>query len=466
MKKIHIKSGVILILALFFTSCDKWIDTDMNISPDYPTVVPMQYLIPSIQVGMAYDLGGNDAVKITNSWMQYMDGIERQSLTQSTYILNPSDVNNLWNSVYAGEMADAKRLIKLSVEQESPAYAGVAKVCLAWSLGEMTNLFGAMPYSDAFKGASNLTPTFDKQSTIYNTMRTLLTEAIADLAKPNAIALKGDLVYANGTAKWIKAAHSLLARLELNTSKVAGDAAYTAALAHISAGFTTNSDDFQLVFGTSETNAGPIYQFIRDRGDIRMCSTLMDKLKSTSDPRATFYATLGDAGDLHGSIPGSQDATAALPGSYNADAASPVVMMSFSELKFIEAEAKFKTDKAAALTAYKVGAAASILKVTGAVNQAWLDANINIETTATLTVEKIITQKYYALYSQNQSYFDFRRTGFPSFLVKPVGAVKNTPPRRFPYPQEEVTYNSANIPAGGDINGSMWIDGGEDVGSN
>jgi hypothetical protein len=379
--------------------------------------------------------------------------------------MTPSDPNNMWNSVYANEMYDAKRLIKLSVDESSPAYGGVGKICLAWCLGEMTNLFGAIPYSEAFQGSGNLTPVFDKQSTIYNTIRTLLTEAIADLGKPSAIALKGDLVYNNSTAKWIKAANSLLARLEINTSKVAGDAAYTAALTHISAGFASNADDFQTPFGTSETNANPIYQFMRDRGDIVMASTLMDKLNSVNDPRAAFYAKPGGDDDLHGSVPGTQDSKAALPGTYNASAESPVVLMSYAELKFIEAEAKFKTDLAGSLAAYKAAVAASVLKVSGAVNQSWLDANINTETTATLTLEKIMSQKYLALYSQNQAYTDYRRTGFPSFLVRPAGSTKSSPPLRFPYPQDEVTYNSANIPAGGDLSGSMWILGGTDVGA-
>lgn len=465
MKNTHIRIGLLFAFALFFTSCDKWIDTDMNISKDYPTVVPMQFLVPSIQVSMAFDLGGNDAVRPTNIWMQYFDGIDRQSLTTATYLLTPSDVNNVWNGVYAGEMMDAVKLIQLSKEQKSPAYAGVAKVSLAWCLGEMTNLWGAIPYSEAFQGAAMLTPAFDKQSTIYNTIRTLLNEAIADLGSTNAIALKGDLIYANSSAKWIKAAHSLLARLELNTSKVKGDAAYAAALAHISAGFSSNADDMQLVFGSSEPNSNPIYQFMRDRGDIVMASTFMNKLNSKNDPRAPFYAQPGTGEDLHGSVPGTQDSKAALPGLYNAGAASPVVMMSYAELKFIEAESKFKTDLAGSLAAFKAATAASMLKVTGSVNQAWLDVNINIETTTTLTLQKIIEQKYLALYSQNQPYTDFRRTGFPSFLVKPAGSTKSTPPNRFPYPQEEVTYNKANIPAGGDLNGSMWLIGGEDVGA-
>ena len=466
MKKIHIKISVVFALALFFTSCDKWIDTDMNVSPDLPTNVPMQYLIPSIQVSMTYDMLGNDAVRPSNIWMQYFDGTDRQSLAQATYLMTPSDPNNMWNNVYSGEMMDAKRLIQLAVEQESPAYGGVGKVCLAWCLGETTNLFGAIPYSEAFKGSGDLSPVFDKQSIVYDSIRKMLNEAISDLGKTNAVALSGDLVYKNSTAKWIKAAHSLLARLELNTSLVNGAAAYTQALTHISDGFASNADDFQLPYGTTENNANPIYQFMRDRGDIVMASTFMNMLNSTSDPRAPFYASPGSAGNLHGSEPGSQDATAALPGVYNAAPQSATVMMSFSELKFIEAEAKFQTsDLPGALAAYKVAAAASVLKVTGAVNQAWLDANINIETTATLTLAKIITQKYLALYSQNQPYTDYRRTGLPDILVTPVGETTNVPPKRFPYPQDEMTYNSDNIPADGGLNGTMWLIGGADVGA-
>ena len=466
MKKINKRICFFFIMALFLTSCDKWIDTDINIDKDRPTVVPMQFLVPSIQVSMAYDLGGNDAVRISNIWMQYFDGTDRQSLAQAAYLILPSDPDNLWNSVYASEMMDAHTLIKQAGEQTSPVYAGVGKICMAWCLGEMTNFFGAMPYTECFQGNSKLTPAFDKQSAIYATINRLLTEAITDLSAPtNTFALKGDLVYGNSAAKWIKAAHSLLARTELNLSKVSGDAQYAKALAHVANGFASNADDFQLFFGKEVPNHNPIYQFMDERGDIVMASTFMNILNTTNDPRTPFYATKGSAKDFHGSIPGKQDSKAALPGEYNAGPDAAVVMMSFSELKFIEAEAKLKTsDAPGALIAYKAAVAASVLKVTGSENQDWLDANINTETAATLTLKKIIGQKYLALYSQNQPYTDLRRTGFPDFLVTPQGATK-TLPRRFPYPQSEVTYNTANIPAGGDASGILWIDGGQDVGS-
>lgn len=463
MRKIIFRLGVILLSATLFSSCEKWIDTDINTDPDRLEVVPMEVLLPSIQVQMAYLIGGNDAVRPTNIWMQYFDGVDRQSLTTATYIMAPSDPNNFWNNMYAGAMKDIEVLVKSADAKGSPVYRGVAKVCMASCLGEMTNLFGAIPYSDALNGVV-LTPKYDKQSTVYNTIRTLLTEAQADLDAKSVIALSGDLIYGNDISLWKKAAKALLARTELNLSKVKGASAYTSALANIAGSFTSVNDDMLLGFGDSESNANPIYQFMVQRGDVVMCKTFTDLLNTSSDPRLPFYVTKGSAKDYNGSDPGSQKSGAALPGKYNADINSPVFFMSYAELRFIEAEAKYQTgDKDGALVAYKAAVAASVLKVTGNANATWLDANINNETAATLTLATIFKQKYLALYSQNQPFTDYRRTGLPNILKAPQGAV-GAMPHRFPYPQNEMTYNTKNVPAKGDLKGTMWIDGGEDVG--
>lgn len=464
MRKLFFTIIASLLVSLFFSSCEKWIDTDINNDPDRLDKIPMKVLLPSIQVQMAYLIGGNDAVRPTNIWMQYFDGVDRQSLTTATYIMSPSDPNNFWNNMYSGTMQDISSLIKQSEAEKSLTYRGVAKVCMAVCLGELTNLFGAIPYTDALKGDLKLTPKYDKQSTIYKTIKTLLVEAKSDLDASNEIPLAGDLMYGNNVTLWKKAAESLLARTELNLSKVAGNSAYANALAHISEAFTSNNHDLQLNFVNSESNANPIYQFMVQRGDIVMCKTFTDLLKGTSDPRLPFYVTpVGNSFD--GSYPGAQTAGASLPGIYNSSISSPVFFITYAEVKFIESEAKYQSgDKLGALKAYKDAVSASILKVTGSVNDAWLNANINNETTATLTLEIILKQKYLALYSQNQAYTDFRRTGLPNVLSKPTGSV-GALPRRFPYPQDEMTYNKSNVPVKGDLKGTMWIDGGEDVGS-
>jgi hypothetical protein len=450
---IKLNIAMIVIFALLITGCKKWIDTDMNINPDVPSDVPMKLLIPTMELSMSYQIGGIRAVKTTNIYMQYINGVARQSGGESKYILSPTDVDDLWRRMYYQPMMDAKMIIDKAKEESSPHYAGVAKVCMALCLGTMTNLFGDMPYTDAFKGdLAVLTPAFDTQQQIYTTIDTLLKQAIADLgATQNIIALSGDLIFSNTRASWIKAAYAIRARYALYRKD------YANALTYVNSSFTS-ADKFVMTFGTSNAEANPIYQFATVSSyapDIKMCKTFIDKLNATTDPRRTFYAKL--LGTLYvGSAAGSENASASGLGTYNNSASAPVVLSSYAEMQFIKAECLLKQavpDPAAAAVAYKAAVASSVLAVTAAANTAWLDANINTETAATITLQKIIEQKYLAMYSTVVPYDDYRRTGFPALTtVAGAGPI----PVRFPYPQTEVSYNS-NTPSIIDSNQKLWI---------
>ena len=84
---------------------------------------------------------------------------------------------------------------------------------------------------------------------------------------------------------------------------------------------------------------------------------------------------------------------ASKPGNYIAGATAPSTIMSYSELKFIQAEAYLKLGQTApAQAAYEAAVAASVLKVTGLPNTAWLAANIN---GVTVTTNLIADSKIY-----------------------------------------------------------------------
>ena len=435
--------GLVLVLTLFLSSCDKWIDTEINIDPDAPADVPMNLLLPGIQQSIGYNMLGNNSVRTNNIWMQLFDGTERQSFTEARYQLTPADVNNLWNSIYTEMLMNSTVLIAKAELEESPQNAGAAKTLVAATLGMATDLFGAMPYSDAFKGGENvLTPVFDSQQEIYTSIFGLLDEANSSLSASDPIGIDGDVIYDGNASKWQKAANSLKARHKLQLSKVNGNAAYTEALAAAAAGFASNSDDMEVPFEAANKN--PIYQFLDERGDIRMNKTLLDMMEATADPRIPFYYAKDGDGNYTGSAPGSENANASQPGPYNASEDSPTVIMSYAELKFIQAESYLMLGQAAnAQAAYEAAVAASVAKVTGSANTTWLDANIN---GVTADLQMIIEQKYIALFSTNQPYADWRRTGYP-VLSLAAGAKTSEIPRRFPYGQSEITYNGGNVPA-------------------
>ncbi len=456
MKKIfRYTASLMVAFMLLFSSCEKWIDTELNVDPDLPLEVPMNLLLPSIEANMAYSFGGNDAVRITGILIQYWDGMARQSQAQSHYTITNSDPNNLWNNAYATIMQDCVLLIEKAEELESPHNAGVGKTLLALSLGFMTDMFGDIPYSEAFMGMDNLSPAFDTQESIYTAINGLLDAAITDFNNSaNAIPIGGDYFYGGDVDSWKKAAYALKARYAIHLTKRQGAAAYTAALAAVGNAISSNDEDLQFNFGNSDAEAGPLYQFMLERGDIAMCATVVDMMKATDDPRLAQHADDSE-GDVVGSPAGTGTVGASLPGPFYFSKSSPVPLVTYVEMKFIEAEAKLATDPGGAAAAYNEAVKASLAKM-GVSDADWEAANA-AETGASIDLKKIMTQKYIALYAQFEAYNDWRRSDNIIGLEVASDATQSAIPRRLPYPTSTQTYNS-NAPEGRDIMTPVWWD--------
>lgn len=446
----------VFMFSLFFTGCEKWIDTDINIDPDVPSEVPLETLMPSMQAALAYHIGGNRAVKTTATLIQQMNGIDRNSNAEANYEISSTDVNDIWRRMYYQGMQDSRAIMELAEEKSSPHYSGVAKVFMAMSLGTLTNLFGDIPYTEAFQGSEGiLTPAYDSQQDIYATIDLLLSQAITELqSTENVFDVEGDYIYDGNTDDWIKAANSLRARYALYRGQ------YPDALGYLANAFESG-EDFKMPFGTENNQANPIYQYnsIAVWGDdIVMASTFIDMLNGVSDPRLPFYADEAPGGGYLGSTPGTEESNVSDLGDYNDTPDAPVLFSSYAEMKFIEAECYLQQavpDNDAAALAYIAAVEASVDYVTeGADNEAWLDANIRTETGATITLEKLITQKYIAMYSTVVPYDDYRRTGYPA--LTPVAGAGDIP-QRFPYPQSEISYNFANVPSVPSLTAPLWI---------
>jgi hypothetical protein len=136
---------------------------------------------------------------------------------------------------------------------------------------------------------------------------------------------------------------------------------------------------------------------------------------------------------------------------------SPVKLITYPEVKFIEAEARQRlgTGNADAALAEAVRANFAELGIGG---QAYDPGTANLG--------NIIREKYKALYPQHQAWVDYRRTGFPNITPNPVIEQGLNPsqviPRRFIYPVDEINYNTENVieareRQGGDLlDVSLW----------
>lgn len=434
-----IKHGAVILITLFIISCDKWIDPAINENPDEISDVPYNLLLPAIEVDLSYNIGGFLISTVPAMWMQYLYGQERQAATiGKNYLITETDVEGSWEIFYTESLMDMSIYIEKTGDANRQA-RGVGKVLMALGLGHITDLWGDIPYSEAFKGNNDLNPAYDSQESIYNTIKILLTEAIEDLSTPdseNEITLgtwSNDLIYDGAPEKWIAAAHSLRARYAIHLSKK-GTVDYSAVLSDCSAGISGNENDLQMPFGDNESNANPRYQYDVQRGDVS--PSLSFDAFASGDPRLEVFA---DGPGNFGSFYGMMN--------------SPVPLMTYVETKFIEAEAYLRREppsRALANNAYDAAVTASLEKF-GIDDPSWLTDNTS-GALGDISLQNIIEAKYIALFLQLEAYNDYRRTGWP--VLNPTAG--NAIPSRFPYCANERLYNTENVPAGLSLNSPVW----------
>ncbi len=470
MKNIRFKFiGVLLLMALVLGSCKKWIDTGINKNPDAPSDVPMSSLVPAIEANMAYTLiGGNDYSRVTSQWVQYYQGIARQSQGESNYIWHDGDVDNVWNTAYSGIMENLVIVKSKATAAKDRMNLGIADVLMAESIGFVTDIWGDVPYSQAFQGLAQLNTPFDKQQVIYPKILALLDSAIACFSSTPLVYESGDLLYPTGDAAsqgaaWLKAAYGMKARYTLHLCKT-DPAAWANALALINDGaLASNDDDMQFAFFSSVGEQNPLFQFMDQRGDIAMHKFFIDMLNLRQDPRRDAYATVtaDPANPFVGADWGSTGEGASLPGPGVASPNSSVLFLTYAECLFIKAECEYHANPADPQIKVDIvnGLTASLNKW-GVFSAPYIAGYSAFLDTVSITLYKeIMTQKYIALYNQAETFNDWRRTNNAIGLVpNPTSsAVQNVIPRRFPYSLGEKSYNS-NTPKNVDMWQPIWWD--------
>jgi len=453
---------VLIVITSILFSCEKWIDPEINIDPDQASEVTMATILPSIEAGVAYHVcGGSDIIGIQSMWLQQIDGISGYFIAITNYIVDPRVVNTLFDGSYSGGMMDAKVLADLATEKNSPHNLGVAKVNMAIFLGQLTDVFGDIPWSEALQGIDYPRPVYDEQEYIYEEIFRLLSEAIDHLSETNEpVGIYGDYFYEGDALLWFKAAHALKARYHLHLTKRKGNQAYQDALFELNEAFTSNDDDMQFNYGSGDSESNPLYQFMRDWDGYRLGAYFIDMLKAYNDPRLPVFA-YPDANDEYtGSEPGSANTEASRPGFAVADAESPTYLMTFVECLFMKAEIIYQiANDENQVREILIQAVTESLNKFGVYDETWLsEYSDSVENlTGEDLFEEIMTQKYIATFYQAESYHSWRRTGYPVIPPNPLGA-EDEIPTRFPYTSLEMTYNNENVPKGVTITDRVWWD--------
>lgn len=429
-------------------------------------------------------LGG----EIGSCWVQHLAKV--QYTDEDRYVPRIAVINTVWSSLYAASGNDVDIMIKVAKARQHDNYLGVAYVLKAYITSVITDLWGDVPYTEAWKASQGITsPVYDSQNSIYRDLIAKLDTANM-LLDPTGSDIEGDILYANDISKWKKFANSLRLRLLLRMQ--AKDATYaggimTNMLVTNAADyplFESNADNAALKYLGSAPNNNPINENRKTRDDHRVSKTIIDFMWTNNpnvDWRVMVYANLSEGGsDFVGLPNGLTSAKAAAYlgnglkmtcklGDYFTAANAPGMLMSYAELQFILAEiVQRNLVVGAPHTAqeyYEAGVSASYEQYGDQIVELGADLFGN---PGTLTAQdyvadyftnsdggwgyygdplyEIAYQKWLAMFDQGiQAWFEWRRTGVPVLTPAEDGLNGGKIPVRIYYPSDEYARNGVNV---------------------
>ena len=81
----------VVMVTLLTTSCEKWIDPELNIDPDSPQDVYSALILSSAELNLAYMYQCMDYSGTTGYWLQYFEGLDRQAYGTYRYTYSSDD---------------------------------------------------------------------------------------------------------------------------------------------------------------------------------------------------------------------------------------------------------------------------------------------------------------------------------------------------------------------------------------
>jgi hypothetical protein len=404
-----------------------------------------------------------------------------------------------WSNVYLYVLPNLKAIRDKAKAAGATHFDAVAEILTAINLGIATDSYEDIPYSEATQGSGNYTPKFDSQESIYNDIFSLLDDAIAKLEAPDNSGYKlngnQDMIYHGDETKWLKAAYTLKARYKLHLINKDNNAAQEA-LTAIAKGFASNSDDFQMDFDEKHLNpwysrevlakhTGNAHDVLADYMVSAMNGTtypFADTSKIKIDPRLPVYAETSDGSDVYkGYASGGQglsgDSTAAntdfREGGFYSSPNAPIVIISYAEAKFIQAEAEFLVNGGtttsqgttqAGYQAYLDGIAANMAKLHVDGSAYLADQTVNMGA-AKLKLQDIMWQKYIADFLNPETFVDLRRYNFSTDVFKSLALPWDNDQSEFPgqwftraqYPSTEETRNPDNAKQKSPVDPMWWM---------
>ncbi|MGV3508558.1 MAG: SusD/RagB family nutrient-binding outer membrane lipoprotein [Sphingobacteriaceae bacterium] len=463
MKKIYI----LVLTTIVLGSCNKF-DDGINTDPNLPSNASGTQLIANAALSLP-GLSSSPQGEFRAQYLaetQYVDGSLYPAGSTSFYTLYQEPLINLETVLNSDELTGNEGPVNNQL--------AVAKILKAYFFWNITDRWGDVPYSQALKGIENFKPAYDTQEAIYNSLFQLLDEANNMIVVGS---ISNDIIYNGDITKWKKLGNTIRLLMALrisNVNAIKGKEEFNKALA---AGImTSNSDNLVFKHLAEANNQNYWYGQIEDQNREwwALTKTLVDYMEPLNDPRLSVYgAPTRSTGTYVGLAfgtpvaPGTTNHSLLGPAIYAQDA--PVQLVTYAQALFAKAEAAkigwISGGDVEAKTNYDLAIENSVLQWTGSTNGvAALLNNPSVTYNPATALQQIGNQRYIHLFMHGyEAWAEWRRTGYPNFLVAPQGVAI---PTRLSYPDNESFNNAENYDEavkrqfGGNDNlyGKVWWD--------
>lgn len=457
--KISIKADkffAIVLMALTI-SCDDYLD--INEDPNNPTEAPLAGLM----VNSTYETAQN-TYRMGSISTNYVQHLASPNPGSASDIMERVDYSGTWSSMY-NVMTDLSDMIAQAREIGANHYQGAGQILMALNLGMTVDVWGSVPYSEALD-FQTITPAYDEDEMLYSNILGLLDEGISNLSQSTDFPLgNDDFIYNGNVERWIKLGYMLQARY-LNHLSETSSYDPAAVLAALENGFESNSDDAQVEY--FEESFNPWANVAINNANLVLGGWISEQFieamdgttHGVEDPRLPYMVSATDDGEYvgvengagRGNAPEAGARSTLETGDFYSSETSPILIATYFEQKFIEAEAAFEIDRTRSYQAYLEGISAHMRKI--GVPEAEIQAYINSPQVSmgeeNLTIDDIFEEKWKALFLHPEAWVDARRFDYQyENFTLPQNLnpdLNNQFIRRLAYPDSEVSRNGRNVP--------------------
>ncbi len=481
MKNIFKIITIAVFVGLVGTSCSDYLDVnDPQNSPTSEQVTP-DLIMPgamsrtnSIQTGTMNRLGN----VFMNNWAANVNSFTGGFNEEFQLIITSTFYNTIWDELYL-RTANFQAIID-SPFADFENHKAIAKIMKSFYMQYIVDIYGDCPYTEAFQGGLNTTPTYDDDMAIYRSLIDEIDEAL-DLINNNDNPLTTpvgveDIIYGGSMSDWVKFANTLKLRILMRQATKAETDGETAS--YLNAQFAQLDNDF--ITTSATLNPG----FTQDNGrqnpfystygyDVEDNQTSTNRFVRASEYAQQFLdgtltgiyddridqlylpidgAVVGVRQGIDSNHPDVPDDISALGTGLLVDHSQDGYVMLAAESYFLQSEAAFRgyiSGDAKAL--FQSGIMASFahfgLDGTNYVNNSNILPEVGWDATAN-KIEAIMTQKWIATNGINaiESWIEMTRTGYPEIPLAD-NAQQSSKPNRLLYPSSELIGNSANVPS-------------------